>query len=686
MAALGAHADLGVSLHRVADGLAEVLLVLDETLEQRGKQLAGVVDNGILACLTLGHLCHVAFELACHLGRGDVGGVTLKGVDDGHAELAGFDGVVFEVLHLVEALNDGGAGGLGAQTQALHLLHELALAVARRRLGLLGLEVKRGEVDFLSHRNSRQLLVLLGAVRIDGTIAGLHEHVAAGSERLSARVERNLGALDDRLLGQGREEPAGNEVVELPLLGTQLVRVADACGVDGRVVGRLLLAAGGLEGLRGQELVAVVRILGHTLEHGHDLGKVERLGVHGIVDTRVGNEATHVERLSDAHGTRRREALGGGSRLQARGIERRLDGALARLLHHVGHTGLACGLRVLVGARGSRLVLETGRGMSELEFLALLRGGGAAHNPIVLGNEGLALLLAAGDKGKRGGLHATGTAYVAQAAKLGHREVAREHGTPDEVDELARLAGSRQVVVHGYEVLAGKGVLELRLGERRVAGTHHGHVLIDLAHHGHGVRADKLALTVEVGCDDDLVGLLREVLEGADDFLFRRLLHNGCPHKVRKARHLPTLDVHALLGERLADLLEGRVCERRGQAGGKDLAFLVNAKPALVFAPLQLPGKIDRQDMAAQTHGDPLLPLTGEAAHGSVVDLVLLGANTELFGDVLGGVGLLGNYKLHGATRPFCCELLQCARRGNQPRRRCPGPSWRKCGTPRRWG
>ena len=686
MTALGAHADLGVGLHRVADRLTEVLLVLDKALEQRGKQLARVVDDGVLACLALGHLRHVAFELARHLRRGDMGGVALEGVDDGHAELTGLDGVVLEVLHLVKALDDGGAGGLGAQAQALHLLHELALAVARRRLGLLGLEVKRGEVDLLAHGKGRQLLVLLGAVRVDGAIAGLHEHVAAGGKRLAARIERDLGALDDGLLGEGRKEPAGNEVVELPLLGAQLVGVADARGVDGRVVGRLLLTAGGLEGLRGQELIAVVGVLRHALEHCHDLGKVERLGIHRVVDTRVGDEAAHVERLGDAHGARRREALGGSGRLQARGVERRLDGALARLLHHVGHTGLACGLRVLVGARGSRLVLETGRGMGDLEFLALLRRCGAAHNPVVLGNKGLALLLTARHKGERGGLHATGAAHVAQAAELGHREVARKHGTPDEVDELARLSGSCQVVVHGHEVLAGKGVLELGLGERRVAGAHHGHVLVDLAHHGHGVRADELALAVEVGCDDDLVGLLRKVLEGADDLLLGRLLHDGRPHEVWEARHLPALDVHALFGERLADLLEGRVGKSRGQVGRKDLAVLVHAKPTLVFAPLQLPGKIDRQDMAAQTHGDPLLPLTGKAAHGGVVDLVLLGANTELLGDVLGGVGLLGNYKLHGATRPSCREQPQCGRRGTRPKRRCPGPSWRKYGTPRRWG
>ena len=324
--------------------------------------------------------------------------------------------------------------------------------------------------------------------------------------------------------------------------------------------------------------------------------------------------------------------------------------------------------------------------MGNLEFLALLRGGGAAHDPIVLGNEGLALLLTARHKGERGGLHTACAAHVAQAAELGHREVAREHGTPDEVDELARLAGSCQVVVHSHEVLAGKGVLELGLGERRVAGAHHRHVLVDLAHHGHGVRADELALTVEVGCDDDLVGLLREVLEGADNLLLSGLLHNGRPHEVWEARHLPALDVHALLGERLADLLERRASKSVRKVGRKDLAVLVHAKPALVFAPLQLPGKIDRQDMAAQTHGDPLLPLTGEAAHGGVVDLVLLGANTELLGDVLGGVGLLGNYKLHGATRPSCREQPRCGRRGTRPRHQCPGPSWRKCGTPRRWG
>ena len=286
--------------------------------------------------------------------------------------------------------------------------------------------------------------------------------------------------------------------------------------------------------------------------------------------------------------------------------------------------------------------------MGDLELVARFGCRHTAHDPVVLGHERHALLLAPGHQGQRGGLHASGAAHVAQAPELGHREVAREHGAPDEVDELARLAGCGQVVVDGHEVLARKGMLELGLGERGVAGTHHGHVGVDLPHHGHGVGADELALAVEVGRDDDLVGLFGQVLERADDLLLGGLLHHGRPHEIGQARDLPALDVHAFFREGLAHLLEGRVRKRLGEVRRQDLTVLRDAEPALSALPLQLAGKVDGKDVAAQAHGDPLLALAGEAAHGRVVDLVLLRGETELLGYVLGGVGLLGDYKLHG--------------------------------------
>lgn len=64
-------------------------------------------------------------------------GELVKGVANRHAQLAGLDGVVLDVLHRVQALDDAVARGLRAQAQLLHLLDQLALAVTRRRLGLL---------------------------------------------------------------------------------------------------------------------------------------------------------------------------------------------------------------------------------------------------------------------------------------------------------------------------------------------------------------------------------------------------------------------------------------------------------------------------------------------------------------------------------------------------------------------
>ena len=100
-------------------------------------------------------------------------------------------------------------------------------------------------------------------------------------------------------------------------------RIALARGVDRRVVGGLDFAARGLHGA-GEHLFAHGRQRRVDLcQVAHHGAQIERRGVHGVVDTRVADEARHVEGLGDAHGTRRRDALGCGGSLQRGGRKRR---------------------------------------------------------------------------------------------------------------------------------------------------------------------------------------------------------------------------------------------------------------------------------------------------------------------------------------------------------------------------
>ena len=530
-----------------------------------------MVDHLALGVGALGHLGHVPLELARHVGRGDARGELVEGVDDGHAQLAGLHRVVLEVLHRVKALDDARARGLGAQAALLHLLDELALGVARGRLGLLGREHEVADVDRVALGEGRQLLVLLEAIGVNAAEARHLEHVARGAEGLAGHVYLQLRALDDGRVRERGEKAPGHEVVELPLGRLELGRVAHAGGVDGRVVGVELLAARGVDLGRLEQLIHVGRILRHAGEHLGRGAKVERGRVDGVVHARVRDEAVHVEALGQTHGARGREALGGRSGLQARGVERRGRALGALLLGDRRHRTAGCALDVREGRLGSLLVEEAALGVADLELVGALGAGQTADDPVVLRLEDEALALALHHEGQRGRLHAAGAANVAKPAEARHREVAREGSAPDEVDVLAALARVGQVLVEAHEV--GEGVVDLALGVGRVAGARHRDAGVDLEHLREGVRADELALAVEVRADDHRVGLLGEVLERSDDALLGRELLDGRPDQVGQAGNLPALDVHAVLQKRLL-LLERGTRQAVRHVGRQDLALL----------------------------------------------------------------------------------------------------------------
>ena len=270
-ATLGTHANLGVGSHGVGDGLGEVVLVVDKAVHHTCEKRARMVDNLRLCVGTLGNLGHVTLELGGHLGRGDARGVAGKRVDDGHAKLTGLGRVVLEVLHVVEALDDRGARGLGAQSALLHLLDELALAVARRWLGLLGVKRHGRNVAHVALVELGQLVVLLEAVGVDGTKSRHGQDVARGNEGLAGNVQLDLGASNGCRPHKRGQEATRDEVVELPLGRLQVVRVGSARGVDGRVVGGLLLAARGMERVLAEKCLARGRKLRHRGERPHAL-------------------------------------------------------------------------------------------------------------------------------------------------------------------------------------------------------------------------------------------------------------------------------------------------------------------------------------------------------------------------------------------------------------------------------
>ena len=649
-AALGAGAHAGVGRDGIGNRFAEVILVLDKRVEHAGEQRARVVDDLILSVGALGDLRHVLLELTRHVRCRDARSELVKGVDDGHAKLTRLNRIVLEVLDRIEALDDARARRLGAKAALLHLLDELALAVARRRLRLLGLEVDAEDIDGVTFRKLGKLLVLLETKRIDGAEARVLEDIAARLEGLARNINHELSPLDGRGIRERREETARNEVVELPRGRLELAGVSHAGGIDGWVVRVKLLAARSMHLRRRRELGHVGRILRNAREHLCRRPQVEGRRIDGVVNARIRDEAVHVEALGKAHGTRRRKALGRGSSLKARRVERRGRTLRAALLRHRGDGTRGCVLHVTVRLGRLGLDRKATLGMGDLKAL-VLRGTNsrslAVDDPVVLWNEGEALALALDHEGERRRLHTTSATDVAKAAKARHREIAREGGTPDEVDVLAGLAGVSEVLVKLHKV--SEGVLNLRSRIGRIASARHGNVRVHLEHLRKSVRPDELSLAVKVRADDDGIRLLGQVLEGANDALLRRKLLDGGPDEIGQARNLPALDVDAILEEGLL-FLEWRTREAIRNVSRQHLSLLGDGVPALGVRELELSGEIRSKDVASQANRHPLLAITLEAIDRRVVDLVLLGLPDlrKQGGDLLGGVVLLCDDELHG--------------------------------------
>ena len=188
---------------------------------------------------------------------------------------------------------------------------------------------------------------------------------------------------------------------------------------------------------------------------------------------------------------------------------------------------------------------------------------------------------------------------------------------------LAALARVGQVLVERHQVV--EGVVYLGLGEGRVASARDLHVGGNREDLLERVRADKLALAVEVRANNHGVRLLGEVPERTDDLLLGRELLDGRPHQVGQARDLPALDVDAVGEEGLALGREGRAGKAVGHVGGQVLSLGSEAVPALLGIELELGREVRLHDVSAQAYGHPVIPALAEAVNGRVVDLVRLG-------------------------------------------------------------
>ena len=622
--------------------------MLEQLVEHASQQRARVRHDmlfGILAALDAGH---IAIKLPGHIGARDARGKLRQCVDDGDAQLARLNGIIFEIAHGIQALDDARTRGLGTQAALFHLLHELALAVARGRLGLLGLEFNVEHVDRIALLQRRHLLIALKSIRIRLAEARSHEHIARSHERLTVHVELELGVLDGRGTHKRRQEATGDQVIELALAAVERGRIALARGVDRRVVGGLDFTARGLHGT-SEYLFAHGRQRRVDLcQVAHHGAQIERRGIHGVVDTRVADEARHVEGLGDAHGTRRRDALGRGGSLQRGGRKRRGRLLLARALGHRGDGCRPGTVNVTVRRLSSILVGKARRLVRDLKAIVLgstLRGTHTADLPIILGHKRHALALALDHQGECRRLHAAGRAHVTKAAKLGERQIAREYRAPNEVDVLATLAGVGQILVERDEII--EGLRDLGLGKRRILGAGDRQVRRNLAHLVESVRTDQLALAIEVRSDDDAVGLFGEVLERADELLLGRQLNDGCPGEIGQALKLPALDGDAIGKERLTLGVVGRTSQAIGHVGRQHLAVLSNRIPAQLFIEQHAVAKIGRKDVTGKTDRHALLALPLKTVDGGVVHLVLFGfTRGQTLGDLTRGVVFLGDDEL----------------------------------------
>src|SRR3954452_13451683 len=265
----------------------EALAVLDDVVAadraraEVGPRDADVLELGVqLADGRPGELGDVLHELAPRLlatldlaqallpvarERGRRERVLAEQADDVHA-LPGRDqraAVALDVADVDEPLDDRRAGRRRPDAGLLHHLAQLVVvdelagglhgaqqrrvAVAPRRLGLLGQHVDLARVDALALLQPRKLLVaplvllvaargLVEALAVDAAPARHHEHPAARAEGVLGHRRLDARVLEDRLGVEDREEPPRHHVVHATVVVAHLLDLVVGVGRDDRVV------------------------------------------------------------------------------------------------------------------------------------------------------------------------------------------------------------------------------------------------------------------------------------------------------------------------------------------------------------------------------------------------------------------------------------------------------------------
>src|SRR5690606_1747974 len=447
------------------------------------------------------------------------------------------------VLAEQQRRDDRGVGRRAADAVFLERLDQAGFGVARRRLGevLVGVDaIQRDPVAGLHRRQLAAFVVLFLALGVLAFLVdGQEPRVEHGSARDAEAVLAAGGQLDADGIERGRHHLAGDRA-----LPDKLVQAAGVVLQEARDLRRRAQRRG-----RADRLVGFLRVLGLgfvdvglvrygagavvTRDDVADLGdridrQRDRVGTH-VADQADGAFVSQrhalVQLLRHLHGALGGEAqLARGLLLQGRGGERRRGAALALLAGDVGdlqraicgrYQPLAGGLGGLaVGDRELLELLPVQLDQARTEGLRRMLAFGL-DRPVLARLERLDLLLALDDHPQRRRLHAAGRQTALHLAPQHRRQ-----GEADRVVQRpARLLGVDQ---RGGDVArVGHRLLD---GTRGDLGEHHPLQRLavqqpalaeDLGH----VPADRLALAVRVGRQEDGFGALGRLGDGLDVFL-----------------------------------------------------------------------------------------------------------------------------------------------------------------------
>jgi len=164
-------------------------------------------------------------------------------------------------------------------------------------------------------------MLLCLAVGIEVSPARLHQAGSAGPEGLGADIHLEAGGIPDTGIGQGGEEAAHHQLIDLPLVLLQASPFQCGGGIDGRVVGGLSLSSGRLH----LSLEKPGRLLGKSpfQKMPGKTGKIYGRWIDGIVRSGIGDEAVGVKPFCYAHGIGSRQPDAAGGSNEAGGVKGR---------------------------------------------------------------------------------------------------------------------------------------------------------------------------------------------------------------------------------------------------------------------------------------------------------------------------------------------------------------------------